>query len=154
VHNGSRPFIVHVNDITVTDLGTSFNILGTSGRTEIVVETGTVKVSSRGKSLTLHPGGWAVAWEGGKLKKEISKDKLYSYYLGRPLVCDSVPLKRLVEILNEDYDTHIIIGKKELESLPITTTFPHKESLNNILAVICATFDISAARENQTIVLK
>jgi|GEM_PF-2280972 transmembrane sensor len=48
-----KPFRVIVNGITVTVLGTSFSIKSSSGRTEIVVESGSIEVAGKHRSLKL-----------------------------------------------------------------------------------------------------
>jgi transmembrane sensor len=169
-HDPSRPFVVQVNDVTVKVLGTSFEIrsgrtgtgssagtgsvAGTGGMTtELIVETGAVRISRGTDSLLLHAGEKAVVLPKEKLKMQPNKDRLYGYYLDRPLVCDSVSLQRLVEVLNESYGAHVVIGRQELDSLPLTTVF-HHEPLDKILTIIAATFDLSIVYEGQSIILK
>jgi len=145
-HDESKAFIVQVNDITVKDIGTSFNVLGAPGSTEITVESGKVMVTRGSYSLILRAGEKAIEIPGGRLKKELSRDELYGYYLDRPLVCDSMSLEILVKILNKGYNAHITIENKDLDDLRITTTFPAKLPLDRILNIIKETFDISVGR--------
>ena len=152
-HDPSRPFVVQINDLTIKVLGTSFEARSIPGATEIIVETGTVRVTRGNDSLFLHTGEKTIVLPKGKLERQPNRDRLYGYYLGRPLVCDSIPLQRLVEVLNEAYDAHIIIGRSELDSLPLTTVFRH-EPLDKILDVIAATFDLSIIPEGHSIILK
>ena len=49
-----KPFLVAVNGITVTVLGTSFRITSASGRTEIVVKTGSIEVAGKRRSWKLY----------------------------------------------------------------------------------------------------
>jgi len=171
VHDPSRPFVVEVNDVTIKVLGTSFEVKGVAGAastggidggasTELAVETGAVRVCRGSDSLVLYAGqrmtiAGRQGYRGAKKRwqKEPNRDKLYGYYLGRPLVCDSIPLSRLVEVLNEAYGAHLVIGRKELNDLPLTTVFRH-EPLDRILAVIAATFDLTVVRQGQTIILQ
>lgn len=177
-HDASRPFVVHVNDVTVKVLGTSFEVrsggIGTGSTpgagstpgtgsgpgtdsgmttTELVVETGVIRITRGRDSLILHAGEKTIVLPKEKLKMQPSKDRLYGYYLDRPLVCDSVSLRRLVEVINESYNAHVVIGRRELDSLPLTTVF-HHEPLEKILSVIAATFDLSIVHEGQSIILK
>ena len=152
--NPAKPFVVQASDLAVTVLGTSFNIRSVAGRTEVIVETGAVRVNRSGENLILHPGEKATAEAGTKkLKKTGNTDPLYTWYLNRPLVCDSVPLSRIVEMLNEAYDAHIVIGRETLNDLRLTTVFRH-QPLDAMLAVIAATADCAIVREGPTIILK
>lgn len=49
-----KPFRVLVNGITVTVLGTSFRITSASGRTEIVVKSGSIEVARKQRRLRLY----------------------------------------------------------------------------------------------------
>ena len=150
----SKPFIVHVNDITVSVVGTSFNIKNSGGKTEIIVETGIVRVTKAGKTTELKAGDKLFVNNADSvLSKEKTPDKLYNYYRSKEFVCNNTPLWKLVEVLNEAYDANIIIESKDVRSLPLTTTFDN-ESLDNILEIISKTFDgiIIEKKENKIII--
>jgi ferric-dicitrate binding protein FerR (iron transport regulator) len=56
VHDAAKPFIVQANDVTVTVIGTSFDIRSIAGSTEIRVKTGAVKVARGTETHLLHAG--------------------------------------------------------------------------------------------------
>jgi len=142
-----KPFIISVNDVRVTVVGTSFNIKSENGSTEVVVETGIVRVTRSGKTVELNAGEKIVmdAKDSTTVKEAVS-DKLYNYYRSKEFVCDETPLWKLVQVLNEAYDSKIIIGRKELNEKRITTTF-YNESLEKILEIIHLTFDITVIKK-------
>jgi ferric-dicitrate binding protein FerR (iron transport regulator) len=136
-----NPFIISVNDVQVTVVGTSFNIRSENGNTEVVVETGIVQVTRSGKTVELNAGEKILmAANDSSATKEKVSDKLYNYYRTKEFVCDETPLWKLVQVLNEAYDSKIIIGRKELNDKRITTIF-YNESLDQILEVIRLSFD-------------
>lgn len=151
--NKTKPFIIKVNDVTVKVVGTSFNVKSRNGKTEVIVETGIVKVSKKQNSVDLNPGERVTITKTKGLLKETSNNKLYNYYITRQLVCDKTPLPEVVQALNEIFGAHIIIANRSLENLPITTTF-QGQSLNEILGVISETFKITVVHKNQQIILK
>nr|MBA4167766.1 FecR domain-containing protein [Chitinophagaceae bacterium] len=59
----NKPFTIDINDVTVTVLGTSFNIKNINGKTEVVVESGSVKVERQNRKLILRSGEKAVIGE-------------------------------------------------------------------------------------------
>ncbi|MEP7258361.1 MAG: FecR domain-containing protein [Flavitalea sp.] len=149
-----KPFTVNINDVTITVLGTSFNVKNINGQTEVVVETGIVKVARKNDSVILvaHEKVLVPATDSLFAKQE-NADKLYNYYRSKEFVCDNTPLWKLVEILNEAYESKIIIAREELRNYPITTTF-YNEPLNNILSVIAETFNITVERRGDELLLK
>lgn len=150
----SKPFIISIKNVTVRVVGTSFDVKNSKGKTEVIVETGIVKVSSHGHDVILHPGEKVIADENGaQLLKNESKGKLYNYYITKELVCDSTPLIELVDKLNEIYGTQIKIADRRLSNLPITVVFK-QQPLNQVLKVISETFNVQVERRGSTILLK
>ena len=142
-----KPFIISVNDVQVTVVGTSFNIKGENGNTEVVVESGVVRVTRSGKTVELNAGEKVVMHANDSIaSKEAVDEKLYNYYRTKEFVCDETPLWKLVQVLNEAYDAKIIIGRKGLNDKKITTIF-YNESLEKILEVIHLTFDITVIKK-------
>jgi transmembrane sensor len=142
-----KPFIISVNDIQVTVVGTSFNIKSENGNTEVVVETGIVQVTRSGRTVELIAGEKInmSASDSNAIKEKVS-DKLYNYYRSKEFVCDDTPLWKLVQVVNEAYDAKIIIGRKELNDMRLTTTF-NNESLEKVLEIIHLTFDITVIKK-------
>lgn len=149
-----KPFIISVNDVQVEVVGTSFNVKNGNGATEVVVETGIVKVTRAGRTVELRAGErLLLSGNETKAEKTMVGDKLYNYYRSREFVCDNTPLWKLVQVLNEAYDANIVVGRKELNELRINTTF-NNESLDKILEVIHLTFDIEVERKDGQIILQ
>jgi len=142
-----KPFIISVNDVEVTVVGTSFNIKSENGNTEVVVETGIVQVTKSGKTVELNAGEKIImpANDSSATKEKVS-DKLYNYYRTKEFVCDDTPLWKLVQVVNEAYNVKIIIGRKELNDKTLTTTF-YNESLEQVLEVIRLTLDITVIKK-------
>ncbi|MGC4102682.1 FecR family protein [Ferruginibacter sp.] len=152
--NKEKPFIIAVNDVQVKVVGTSFNIKEMKDATQIVVETGIVQVTHNGQTVALKAGERiTVSKQDTELKKESSADKLYNYYRSKAFVCDNTPLWKLVEVLNEAYDTSIIIGNNSIRNIPITTTF-YNEPLDKVLLIISETLNITVAKKGDSIVLQ
>ncbi len=149
-----KPFIIHVNDVQIRVVGTSFNVKANKGTTEVIVETGIVQVQRKEKMVELKKNERIVVpQKDSVLVKQQVEDKLYNYYRTKEFVCDGTPLWKLVEVLNEAYQVNIQIENKAIRTLPLTTTF-YNESLDNILKIISETLFITVSKEDNKIVLK
>jgi len=152
--NKKKPFIISVNDVQITVVGTSFNVKTINGNTEVVVEMGVVKVTRAGKTVELKANEEVtVGAKDSILIKEKVSDQLYKYYRTKEFVCDDTPLWKLVEVINEAYNSHIVIGNPALKDMSITTTF-NNESLEQVLNVISITFNIKVIKEGDNIILQ
>lgn len=153
-HNKAMPFIISADGTTIRVVGTSFNVKNKNGNVEVIVETGIVQVSRNGNAVLLRPGEKVLVQQNvPALVKENTPDHLYTYYRSKEFVADNTPLWRMVQVLNEAYDSNIVIGKKELNDLPLNTTFKN-ESLDDILEVISRTFKITVEKKQDSIILK
>ncbi|OYW18031.1 MAG: hypothetical protein B7Z54_06920 [Sphingobacteriales bacterium 12-47-4] len=101
-----KPFIISVDSIEVTVVGTSFNIKAEKESTEIIVETGIVRVATSGQSVELRAGERIVFNAGGAIAKEKISDKLYNYYRSKEFVCDNTPLWKLVDVIKQAPQSH------------------------------------------------
>ena len=127
-------------------MGTSFNVRHLSEKTEVIVETGVVKVSKGKETVELRKGEKVkIIGPQAKLTKELNKDQLYNYYRTKEFVANSTPLWRVVEVLNDAYGVNIVIDNPELRNLSLTTTFK-EQSLDNILDIISKTFNIKVEK--------
>jgi len=152
--NKNKPFIISVNDVQITVVGTSFNVKTSNGKTEVVVETGLVKVTRAGKTVELRANEETLIEEKDSvLTKEKVSDQLYKYYRTKEFVCDDTPLWKLVEVINEAYNSHVVIDNPALKNMSITTTF-NNESLDQVLNVVSLTLNIKIVKEGDTINLQ
>ncbi len=149
-----KPFLIDVEDVTVKVVGTSFNVKNKNGKTEVIVETGIVQVMYKNKVTELKPGEKLLIGEvDSTVTKEKVNDHLYNHYRTREFECDGTPLWKVVEVLNEAYDTNIVIERQVAKQLQLTTTF-NNNSLESILDIICQTFNLTVEKQGDRIVLK
>ena len=149
-----KPFEVHTNNVTITVVGTSFNVRSRGDTTEIIVETGIVEVATEKQTVILRPGQKAITGiSQAILQKQSNTDQLYNYYRSKKFVCENTPLWKLVDKLNEAYDVQISFGNSAIRELPLTTTFDN-EPLDKILNILSTTFNISVVKEKGQIILR
>jgi transmembrane sensor len=152
--NKQKPFEIKVGAVNVRVVGTSFNIKETVQQTEVIVETGIVKVKVANDSVKLLPKEKVVINKrNSKLDVTKSSDLLYNYYRTKTFECINTPLSELIDALNKTYDTKIIIANENTAKLPYTSTFKDMP-LNDILKVITQTFNLTIEQRNGEIILK
>ena len=150
----TKPFIIRSGMASIRVVGTSFNVKHKNNAVEVIVETGTVQVSSAGKTITLHSGDKGlVDNKTGISEKSVNTDQLYTWYRSKVFIAENTSLWRMVDVLNEAYSANISIGRKELRDLQLHTTFKN-ESLAEILKVISDTFNITVEKHGDQIILR
>ncbi len=153
--DAAHPFTIKSGEAEVTVLGTSFNVKTTSAQTEVVVETGRVRVAKAAQAVELQPGDAATVLRSRSgVEKHKAGDALHNYYRTGSFRCHRTSLDRFVRVLSEAYATDIRIADPALRALPLTATF-RGASLEEILDVLSATFpEVQVDRRGTTIVLK
>ena len=153
-HNAQQPFTVQVNNVTIRDVGTGFNVRSTNGTTEIIVETGAVLVTAGSRALKATAGEKVLVTAGSaKITRTPVSNRLYQYYRTKSFLCRKTPLSDLIIALNEAYGTNIVLQNEAINHLPITATFDN-EDLDSILAVITKTFGLNIQKKGGSIILK
>jgi len=149
-----KPFRVYTNGITITVLGTSFNVRNKGTTTEIIVESGLVRVTDSLHSILLHPSEKLILHKGDTtLSRDATRSELYKYYRTKEFICDNTPLWQLAESLEEAYDVKIEIASPLLRQQKINTVF-RNASLDQILSVIQETFRIKVIRSGDKVTLQ
>jgi transmembrane sensor len=139
-HDEAAPFTVHVNDVTIKDVGTAFNVKSKQHNTEIVVESGIVQVTRSNNAVRLTRNQMVrINPEDKQLKVEESTDNLYGYYKDPVFNAVSVPLSRLADVLNRAYGANIKIENAAMRNIPITMPIKWSDPLNIVLDAIKGT---------------
>ena len=152
-HDRRNPFVIEIDKVNVQVVGTSFNIKHLKGETEIVVETGVVKVSLNNEEVSLIKGEKLLI--DGKTKKMIkqqSTNQLYNYYRTKLFAAYNTPLSELIEILNEAYSSNVVLADP-IKNLEFNSTLELNSSLDKNLELICETLGLKIIRNQKEILL-
>jgi len=152
-HDKTRPFIIEADQVSVEVVGTSFNVKHTVNKTEVIVETGIVKVKLGNEEIRLIKGERvSISNNSKKLVKAQSEDQLYNYYRSKLFIFNGTPLSEVAEILNEAYDVHISIDPAA-EKHTLFTTLKLTSTLDYNLELICDALQLTRSGNRQDILL-
>jgi transmembrane sensor len=122
--DASRPFVVRVDDATITAIGTAFNVRKAAERIDVTVTEGSVRVArGEGGSATVSAGRQAVLEAAGAtaLVREAAPDEATSWRSGR-LEYLGEPLKYVVADVNRYSTRQITIEDAAVGDLLLTGT--------------------------------
>lgn len=148
----NKPFVIQANEVVVTVLGTSFNVKTDEQKTEVVVETGKVRVQWKEEYVLLEKGETAV-FTTGTLQKTKARNEFHQYFRTGTLVCRETTIEELVEKLKEIYGREIRIENSSVAKRRINTVFKD-QSLENILEIISKTLSIRVEDRDEYFVIK
>jgi transmembrane sensor len=124
-HETERPFHVRTGDITVTDIGTSFDIHNDATTTQITLISGLAEVTRNGdtNAVELTPGDQLVSDTSTWHKQTVSDLASVTEWTSGHLVFHATPLRDAVAKINRYDKGRIVIADRSLETLQISGDF-------------------------------
>lgn len=140
-----KPFVVDVQNVVVTVMGTRFNIDNRSDSSKVIVsvEEGKVKVQVGGQTFYLTTGEELVidCRSGHVQRAPLQPSGNVSAWANRLFVFDETPLSEVIPLLESTYGVRIRLSDKVLETCRLHTRF-NDEAIENIMLVIAETFSL------------
>ena len=150
-------FLVHTKDLDIEVLGTSFNVRQRRGKTEVVLQSGKIKVffkTGLRKEITMKPGEMVTYDPEKEISQTTTNPEDYTAWKKKKLILHNPTVDEIVAYLEDNYGTRIILltpglGKRELSG-PIPLS-----NLDDALFILTTVYSMEVVkREDNTIVLR
>ncbi len=152
--NPEHPFVVSANGMTVTCLGTSFDVRNYSDEStaSVVLRDGKVRVNARDADLTMEPGSRVLMdRQTLALSKHTVTPSDYTAWLNGEIKFNNQTLEEIAAELSRNYNIDLVITSDELKQERFNG-YLGRSSLRNILDVLCLASDMSYHVDNDTMV--
>ncbi|MEM9823465.1 MAG: FecR domain-containing protein [Bacteroidota bacterium] len=152
---GNRQFVVYSDETKVKVLGTSFNVYSRNERVEVVLASGKVDVeySEKGavKNQKLLPNDRMVllTQREAQLEHDINTS-LFTAWKDKRLILDKTPLKKVVDILQENFGYEVEIANPQILERQLTATIPVVD-IDLLLAALREIYGLNISKQNQKI---
>lgn len=149
-----HPFVVSANGMTVTCLGTSFDVRNYSDEStaSVVLRDGKVRVNARDADLTMEPGSRVLMdRQTLALSKHTVTPSDYTAWLNGEIKFNNQTLEEIAAELSRNYNIDLVITSDELRQERFNG-YLGRSSLRNILDVLCLASDMSYHVDNDTMV--
>lgn len=156
--DAEHPFIVSVDGVDITALGTQFNIL-TSGKNKPVYTTlveGSVRVKQeKGEFCVLNPSEQAVCVnETGAIQVRHVKTSVYTSWKDGYYTFEQQTVENIMKTLARWYDIQVFYQNQEVAQLRFSGRLKRYEDITNLLTMIKLTNDVNFEIKGKTIVIK
>ena len=157
--DNDQKFIVHSNHIEVEVLGTEFNLNNRRGKTQVVLESGEVKINLPAvdgveKAVIMAPGDLVeVSGKDNKITKKVTNTRVYSSWKSGELVFNGVPLNQVFETIQDRYGYDVIVKGEEIENMLFEAEIQSTD-LDLILRVISRSFNLSITKNKNEIMVE
>ena len=152
-HMPEKPFSVHLKNVDIQVLGTSFDVKQTAKGVNVFVETGKVKAIYKNskKSVILTPGQAAemLLAETTISTKHHRNNNPIAWKTGY-LSFDDAPLAEVAQVLEDYYKVHIVLKNDALADKKLLATF-HKESISEVMDILSKTLQVHTVQKDSLI---
>lgn len=138
-HDARKPFLVHAGALTITVLGTAFNV-NTANKVSVTVTRGKVSVSDKQKLLGAITPGQQISFDSEthvSKKVLLDADKVVKWQ-ATDIFFDNVTMKDAAQTLEGRFGKKIKFVNEATKKCVFSGAFTHGEDLTDILKVICA----------------
>ncbi|MBW8687615.1 FecR family protein [Chitinophaga rhizophila] len=152
-HMPEKPFSVHLKNVDIEVLGTSFDVKETKQGVKVFVQSGKVKAVYRNgkKSVILTPGEEAEMLLAGTTisTRHHRNNNPIAWKTGQLTFVDA-PLSEVAEVLADYYKVNIVLKGDGLTDKKLLATF-HKESLSEVLDILSKTLQVQAVQKDSLV---
>lgn len=150
-------FLVHVKNVVVEVLGTSFDIRSRRNRLEVVLQSGSIKVSFSNKSrgdIILKPAEM-VSFDPvhpETVNRSTTEAQSYSTWTQRKLILKNAPLQEIIQYMEDNYGKKIILGDTSLRNRKIQGTIL-LDNLDDAMFVLSKVLNININIKSDSTIL-
>jgi transmembrane sensor len=151
-------FVVHTPQVDVVVLGTRFNVFNRDDKTDVVLNSGKVKVNIKSakdtSTLILLPGEKMEYFRKKQkvVKQQVNAEVLTSWR-NHLLVLEDTPLYKIAEIIEYTYGVDVIIKDKDQFNQKLAGTLP-SDNLDVLLLALAKSSNLNISRTKNKIFIE
>ncbi|WP_373330770.1 FecR family protein [Salmonirosea aquatica] len=150
-------FTVRVGDLGIEVVGTEFNVQHWAKRTQVVLETGKVRLratASHQPLLDLTPGEAATySPQDHALNRQRVDIRRFNAWRENRLVFDNTPLSEVAETIRNTYGKTVTFADTDLMSRRLTGTIPD-DDLSRLTQALATAFDLRITVRDDAILIQ
>jgi len=152
-----KQFIVHAGQLNVTVLGTKFNVDARTAATEVVLTSGSIKLSSENKTsaeVLMQPGDKVVLNAlDGTLKTTSIDTELYSAWTDGKWKFRQTSLEEIMRLVHSYYGVDILFKNEKAKALTMSGVIP-VNTLQMLLQVIVKTLGVNISQTGNQLIIR
>lgn len=156
-HKSSKqPFVVYSGEVQVEVLGTTFNVATRRGETQVVLQSGSVKLQQAEKpekSIFMKPNDLVDFRKDQQFRKKLVQPKHYLAWRQHKMIFDDTPMQEIVLRLRDLYGLEVIFEDKALADHKLTGEISTR-NLDFLLSAIGVLLKGEVQREGQRVLLR
>lgn len=150
-----RKFWVHTKNLKVEVLGTAFNVNTRRHKTQVVLNTGKVKLIDKHRNeLTISPGELAELSENrSTFVKKVVDTAPYSSWKENKLICDGTTLDEIARIMHDRFGVEVQLANPDLAKVEASGTIP-LDDLTVFLTVMQKSINVDIIQQGDRVIIQ
>lgn len=154
VTTSNRKFLVHTNNLKIEVLGTKFNVNARRNKTQVVLNTGRVKLIGEHNELTMEPGELAeLSEEKQEFVRKVVNPDPYSSWKENKLICNGTTLREIVEVMEDRFGVKVTMAESHLAEIEASGTIP-LDDIEIFIAVLQKSIGLDMVRQGDQIIIQ
>ncbi len=151
IQKNEKPFIIDVNGVEVTVLGTAFNLVTSENEVKLFVDRGLVAFEKDGSQTKVPAGKEAIfSRKTSSVEiKEVPASNIMSWRNG-VFIFDNTPLSTAIKDLADYYEVEFEVENENLKNCKITATFKN-QPLQKVLETIGTLLSVKTNIKNDKV---
>lgn len=135
-HDPARPFHVTVHGVTVTDIGTRFDVAARGKATAVAVNQGRVRVDAAGRSFDMGAGDWLRLEDGLPAQRGAGLPADLTAGPSPRIAARNLPVAAVVEDLRPWFAGRILVTDDSVGAHPVTGVFDAADPVRALEALV------------------
>jgi len=154
-----QKFLVHTQNLDVEVLGTEFNVHNRRGETQVVLNSGKVKLDIPSakpteKELTMQPGELVTFSEEKKqVEKKVVNPEVYTSWVNDVLFFEDMPMYEIEKLIEDNFGVKVVITDTSINNMRFNATVPAKD-LEVLLTLLEKTFSLTIEKDHNKIIMR
>ncbi len=149
--DSATAFLVYTPDLEVKVLGTEFNVNTRQGRTQVVLDDGSIELKLPQRRALMQPGDMVeYQRETEQIRRSQVDTDLFVAWRDRRLKFDDTPLAEVAQLLEDNYGVRVYFADRRLRHKRVTGEISAQQ-LDIILKALSRLFDISVQQSGNTV---
>lgn len=146
-------FIVHTDSFDVIVTGTQFNVVNRTGKSNVMLQEGSVILHTcNGSEVRMIPGDF-VEFNSNQLEKRAVKNDSVLAWKDRKLDLEETPMLEIAKIIKEHYGIDVILADDSVAGKTVSGMMPN-DNLELLLQTLEATADFQIIRQGGKIIIR
>ena len=150
---GKVKFQVHTQGLNVEVVGTVFNVSSRRKYTQVVLESGRVRIGFENQKIDMKPGEMVEVSKDEKLTHRKVNSSKYSSWTKMEWVLERTSLADIGKKIEDVYGIKVRIEKDSLRKVQLTGHFP-TDNLNKLLKMLSASTNVKIKKQNNLIIMQ